>query len=248
MNADEIEKAAEALFNAEVRGEQIPILSIAHPDMSMDDAYAVQARLVERKRQAGRSVIGWKIGLTSKAMQYALNIDTPDSGILFDDMAFASGATVPRGRFIEPRVEAEIAFVGPVNPYASAEVYVGVHDGTEFEIEEAKLLLDRYLPGGFGLVVGRFLQDFGQLNVTHAHTYPFVERPLMHREFFGEDGIVDAGVRLDWLAPPGPVTVRATAGAVSAVMPPSTSMRISRGPIMPWIAAILSTAAGMKWR
>lgn len=111
MNADEIETAAEALFNAEVNGVQIPILSLAHPEMSMDDAYAVQARLVERKREAGRRIIGWKIGLTSKAMQYALNIDTPDSGILFDDMAFGSGATVPRGRFIEPRVEAEIAFV-----------------------------------------------------------------------------------------------------------------------------------------
>lgn len=111
MNPHEIEKAAEALFNAEANGAQIPILSIAHPGMSMDDAYAVQARLVELKREAGRSIIGWKIGLTSKAMQYALNIDTPDSGILFDDMAFASGATVPRGRFIEPRVEAEIAFV-----------------------------------------------------------------------------------------------------------------------------------------
>jgi len=56
-------------------------------------------------------VVGWKIGLTSKAMQYALNIDIPDSGILFDDMVFADGATVPAGRFIQPRVEAEIAFV-----------------------------------------------------------------------------------------------------------------------------------------
>ena len=44
-------------------------------------------------------------------MQYALNIDIPDSGILFDDMIFDHGATVPKGRFIQPRIEAEIAFV-----------------------------------------------------------------------------------------------------------------------------------------
>lgn len=44
-------------------------------------------------------------------MQYALNIDIPDSGILFDDMVFEEGATVPAGRFIQPRIEAEIAFV-----------------------------------------------------------------------------------------------------------------------------------------
>ena len=77
----------------------------------MDDAYAIQSALVAAKMAAGRTVIGWKIGLTSRAMQDALNIDTPDSGVLFDDMIFESGATVPAGRFIEPRIEAEIAFV-----------------------------------------------------------------------------------------------------------------------------------------
>ena len=44
-------------------------------------------------------------------MQYVLSIDIPDSGILFDDMHFADGSTVPKGRFIQPRIEAEIAFV-----------------------------------------------------------------------------------------------------------------------------------------
>ena len=44
-------------------------------------------------------------------MQYALNIDIPDSGILFDDMVFETGGSVPKGRFIQPRIEAEIAFV-----------------------------------------------------------------------------------------------------------------------------------------
>ena len=44
-------------------------------------------------------------------MQYALNIDIPDSGILFDDMLFEHGGIIPEGRFIQPRIEAEIAFV-----------------------------------------------------------------------------------------------------------------------------------------
>jgi len=55
--------------------------------------------------------MGWKIGLTSKIMQDALGISTPDSGVLYDDMLFETGGTVPMGRFIAPRVEAEIAFV-----------------------------------------------------------------------------------------------------------------------------------------
>ena len=54
---------------------------------------------------AGLKRVGWKIGLTSKAMQSALAIDIPDSGFLFDDMMFPDGGTVPAGRFIQPRVE-----------------------------------------------------------------------------------------------------------------------------------------------
>ncbi|WP_420012333.1 2-oxo-hept-4-ene-1,7-dioate hydratase [Tateyamaria sp.] len=104
-------RAATDLLNAEATGQQIGLLSLRHPDMGMDDAYAVQNAILEAKLAAGSRVIGWKIGLTSKAMQSALNIDIPDSGILFDDMLFAHGATVPNGRFIQPRVEADIAFV-----------------------------------------------------------------------------------------------------------------------------------------
>ncbi len=111
MTPDQITEAAEMLFQAERTGVQCGLLSLRHPDMTLDDAYAVQAALVARKRAEGRRVIGWKIGLTSRAMQQALNIATPDSGVLLDDMLFPDGATVPKGRFIQPRIEAEIAFV-----------------------------------------------------------------------------------------------------------------------------------------
>jgi len=106
----DVEAAAEALFQAETTGVQTGLLSLAHPGMTLDDAYAVQAALVARKKAAGLAVIGWKIGLTSRAMQQALMIDTPDSGVLLSDMAFANGAVIPAGRFIQPRIEAEIAF------------------------------------------------------------------------------------------------------------------------------------------
>jgi 2-oxo-hept-3-ene-1,7-dioate hydratase len=111
MTPDQHAQAAADLLHAEQTGEQIGLLTKRHPEMGMDDAYAVQNAIYRAKLEQGRSVVGWKIGLTSKAMQYALNIDIPDSGILFDDMIFAHGATVPKGRFIQPRIEAEIAFV-----------------------------------------------------------------------------------------------------------------------------------------
>lgn len=111
LAADQIEAAVDRLDAAERTRVQTGLISLAHPDATMEDAYAIQSAWVKRKLAGGRRIIGWKIGLTSRAMQAALNIDTPDSGALFDDMAFDDGATIPPDRFIQPRIEAEIAFV-----------------------------------------------------------------------------------------------------------------------------------------
>jgi 2-oxo-hept-3-ene-1,7-dioate hydratase len=111
LSDDAVNSAAANLFAAERTRVQIGLLSERYPTMDMDDAYAVQAEWVRQKRAAGDAVIGWKIGLTSKAMQAALSIDIPDSGVLLESMAFANGATIPAGRFIQPRIEAELAFV-----------------------------------------------------------------------------------------------------------------------------------------
>jgi 2-oxo-hept-3-ene-1,7-dioate hydratase len=100
MTPEDHARAAADLLQAEATGTQIGLLSLRHPGMTMDDAYAIQKAIVAQKLASGRQVIGWKIGLTSKAMQAALNIDIPDSGVLFDDMAFDHGTTVPKGRFI----------------------------------------------------------------------------------------------------------------------------------------------------
>ncbi|MCB1382144.1 MAG: 2-oxo-hepta-3-ene-1,7-dioic acid hydratase [Notoacmeibacter sp.] len=111
LSAEAIEQAATDLLAAESERRQIGLLSLRHPGISLDDAYAIQSAQMVQKLAAGRTVLGWKIGLTSKVMQDALGIDTPDSGVLYDDMLFATGGTVPAGRFIQPRVEAEIAFI-----------------------------------------------------------------------------------------------------------------------------------------
>ena len=111
LTRDQVDQAASDLLQAEAERSQIGLLSLRHPGITLDDAYAIQSAQMARKLAQGRRIIGWKIGLTSKAMQDALKIDIPDSGVLFDDMLFETGATVPKGRFIQPRIEAEIAFV-----------------------------------------------------------------------------------------------------------------------------------------
>ncbi|MEO0679149.1 MAG: fumarylacetoacetate hydrolase family protein [Pseudomonadota bacterium] len=110
LTTAQIDAAADALDRAEVSGEQIGLLSAAHPDMTEDDAYAVQSAWLAR-RSRGTERTGAKIGLTSRAMQQALGIDSPDSGVLFADMEVPDGGAVPAGRYIQPRVEAEIAFI-----------------------------------------------------------------------------------------------------------------------------------------
>ena len=107
----EIDAAADDLDQAERTRSQIGLLSLKHPAICMEDAYAIQGAWVKSKIAKGRRAIGWKIGLTSKAMQYALNINTPDSGMLLDNMTFEDGSTIPADRFIQPRIESEIAFV-----------------------------------------------------------------------------------------------------------------------------------------
>lgn len=106
-----VSDAAARLDEAERTRRQIRMLSLQHPGLTIGDAYRIQASWIAHKVARGRSVIGHKIGLTSRAMQLALDIDEPDSGVLLDDMLFADGAQVPCSQFIGLRVEFELVFV-----------------------------------------------------------------------------------------------------------------------------------------
>jgi len=100
LSKEHIRAAAERLHRAEKTRTQIRQLSQEFPAITIEDAYAIQKAWIEIKVGEGRIVKGHKIGLTSKAMQSALNIDEPDSGVLLDDMFFADGGLVPSDRFI----------------------------------------------------------------------------------------------------------------------------------------------------
>ncbi len=106
-----IDLLARKLHTAERERKQIRQISLDHPDITIDDAYAIQRTWVDIKLAEGRVLKGHKIGLTSKAMQASSQIDEPDFGTLLDDMFFDDGATIPTQRFIVPRVEVELAFV-----------------------------------------------------------------------------------------------------------------------------------------
>ncbi len=110
LSATAIARAADALYEAERTVVPVDPLTLSHPGMSIEDAYAVQRAWVDRKIAAGSRVIGYKIGLTSRAMQSAMHIDEPDYGVLLDDMRLADGGRIEAARYCDPRIEVELAF------------------------------------------------------------------------------------------------------------------------------------------
>ncbi len=106
-----IEEAAVLLRTAAEAGQPCaPVRELIGAD-DIAAAYAVQAINAERALQAGRRLVGRKIGLTAKTVQAQLGVDQPDYGMLFADMAVAEGEEIAHGRVLQPRVEGEIAFI-----------------------------------------------------------------------------------------------------------------------------------------
>jgi len=77
----------------------------------IENAYNVQSQLTRMRVDSGGKVVGWKIGLTADAVQHQLGVDQPDFGVLFEDMSYRDNDVVPIRRLVQPKVEAEVAFV-----------------------------------------------------------------------------------------------------------------------------------------
>src|SRR5712672_1095683 len=140
LTKDDIRRAAERLHQAEKTRQQIRQLSLEFPAITIEDAYAIQKAWIEIKVAEGRVVRGHKIGLTSKAMQSALGIDEPDSGVLLDDMFFTDGGLVPSDRFTATRVEAELAFVMKTRLAGPDCTIFDVLNATDFVVPALEIL------------------------------------------------------------------------------------------------------------
>lgn len=105
-----LEIAATRLRNAYRQGPVGPLRDTMEAS-DIDSAYAVQSINTEFWRQAGRRIVGQKIGLTSIAVQRQLGVDQPDFGVLFDDMLILDGGTLNSADVLQPKAEGEVAFV-----------------------------------------------------------------------------------------------------------------------------------------
>lgn len=111
MSQEEFNAVAQRIIKSRTDACAIGPISADYPHFGMDDAYAVQ-QLVNRDRlEKGGRVTGYKIGLTSAAVQQQLGVDQPDYGVLFADMERRSGELIDCSRLIAPKAEGEIGFI-----------------------------------------------------------------------------------------------------------------------------------------
>lgn len=161
-----IENAAAALYEARRTRKPVPPISETFGIKDADGAYAVQDLNTKRWVSEGRRIVGRKIGLTSKAIQAQLGVDQPDYGMLWGENAWTEGEVVPNNVFMQPRVEAEVAFVmkrGLADPnvtmsevvaaidYAAPSVELVDSAVADWKITLADTVADNASAGGFML-------------------------------------------------------------------------------------------------
>jgi len=103
--------AAAILYEARRTGTPVVPFTDNDPSLGMADGYAVQQHLVRMLLDDGDRIAGYKVGLTSRPAQQMVGVRTPDYAPVLASTVYASGADVPLGRFIQPRIEAEVAIV-----------------------------------------------------------------------------------------------------------------------------------------
>lgn len=111
LNDNQRQDIARQIFGCFTENRQIPLLTASHPDIGMEDAYRIQELVIDRFRAAGSRIKGYKIGLTSKAMQEMAGTNEPDFSAVPDHLFLPDGGRLSSLELSDPLVEIEIAFV-----------------------------------------------------------------------------------------------------------------------------------------
>lgn len=144
MTPELIQQLGDELYDALKTCRMVEPLTNRHADITIDDAYAIQQRMMQRRLQAGEKVVGKKIGVTAKAVMNMLGVFQPDFGWLTDAMVYNEGEAIEAGTLIQPKAEGEIAFVlkrALKGPGVSAADVLAATEGvmTCFEIVDSRI-------------------------------------------------------------------------------------------------------------
>ena len=144
MTPELITRLGDELYEALKACRVVDPLTTRHPDITIEDAYRIQQRLNARRVEAGETIIGKKIGVTSKAVMNMLGVYQPDFGLLTDGMVYNEGQAIPANTLIQPKAEGEIAFIlkrDLVGPGVSAADVIAATEGVMacFEIVDSRI-------------------------------------------------------------------------------------------------------------
>ncbi|WP_109097680.1 2-oxo-hept-4-ene-1,7-dioate hydratase [Aquimarina sp. AU58] len=139
----QIKEEANRLHDSEKNKKQVVATTNYFPEMDINDAYQIQEEWVNIKKEEGRKVVGYKIGLTSKVMQVAMNINEPDYGTLLDDMVYENGCEIKTSDFLDPRIEVELAFVLKKPLFGDTLTIEDVLDATDYVVPVLELIAAR---------------------------------------------------------------------------------------------------------
>ena len=143
LTKEQIQFQAERHHKAEQNRQQVTAITVTHPNMTIDDAYAIQSAWKAIKLKEGRTIIGHKIGLTSKVMQRMMNITESDFGFLLNDMVFGDASTIQTADFLDPRIEVELAFVLKKDLSGPNVTIFDVLNATDYVIPALELIAAR---------------------------------------------------------------------------------------------------------
>lgn len=144
MEQAKINELGDELYSALTECRTIAPLTSRGLDISIEDAYHIQQRMIVRRIEKGERVVGKKIGVTSQAVMNLLGVHQPDFGYLLDGMLYNEGEAIPFDRLIQPKAEGEIAFLLKKDLQGPGVTAVDVLAATEgvmacFEIVDSRI-------------------------------------------------------------------------------------------------------------
>ena len=178
MDPSLINALGDELYRALISREPVEPLTNRHPDITIEDAYRIQQRMISHRLAKGERIVGKKIGVTSKPVMAMLGVGQPDFGYMLDGMAYPEGQAIDSTTLIQPKAEGEIAFVmkrDVMGPGVTAAEILAATEGVMvcFEIVDSRIrdwkikiqdtVADNASCGGF--VLGSSLVDVRQADL-----------------------------------------------------------------------------------
>ncbi|WP_206732438.1 2-oxo-3-hexenedioate decarboxylase [Janthinobacterium sp. 17J80-10] len=151
LSREEVVRLTERVEGAQIRAYEIPKLTEEYPGMNIADGYAVQKELRQRSIARGNRLIGWKVGLTSKAKMVQMGIHEPSIGFLMNDMACPENSAIDISKLVHPRVECEVAFVTKKDLQGPNCTKEQVLDATDFVLPAIEVIDSRFKAFKFDL-------------------------------------------------------------------------------------------------